>query len=434
MHTPSTKEQIRNSSMRDSGIGDARRETGTLLAACGLTHATLASGAFLPAICLVQIAAQFDLSDAQCGLMFATGPTVTLFSLPLFGHLGERWGRHGLLVAGLILLAISFLLIRSANDFSLLLVGAATMGLASAVINSLVSPLIMDMFPIRTAPIMNLIHACFQIGLVITAVAGGTYLACLGNWRDTFWPVIGLSFGSAVLFAVARFPSALARRSPTGVMELLRQRAFWLCAVVIAVSGGVEAGLISWVPTFLQRQFDLTLAEGILKDRLGLMNPKPFMGSLGLVFFALPMVLGRWFYGSIAEQYGHLSTLFASCLISAITLVALGQAETVSFSILCLIILGLSLSGMWPTILTYSGETIHASLPTLFAFMAMSGLLGVSVCSWAIGQTAEWIGLQAGLSALSLPVFVGMFALLALAKIKPSGTADRGAAKSVFTS
>jgi fucose permease len=148
------------------------------------------------------------------------------------------------------------------------------------------------------------------------------------------------------------------------------------------------------------------------------------MGSLGLALFASPMVLGRWFYGSIAERYGHLATLFASCLVSAIALVALGQAETASFSILCLMLLGLALSGMWPTILTYSGDTIHASLPTLFSLMAMAGLLGVSVCSWAIGQLADRFGLQAGLSALVLPVLVGMAALLALAKITPSDTAD----------
>ena len=161
----------------------------------------------------------------------------------------------------------------------------------------------------------------------------------------------------------------------------------------------------------------MTVAEGLLTQQLGLVDPKPLIGSLGLALFAGPMVLGRWFYGSIAERYGHLTTLFVSCLISAIALVALGQAETASFSILCLMLLGLALSGMWPTILTYAGDTIHASLPTLFSLMAMAGLLGVSVCSWAIGQMADRYGLQAGLSALVVPVLASMAALLVLSKI-----------------
>ena len=87
-------------------------------------------------------------------------------------------------------------------------------------------------------------------------------------------------------------------------------------------------------------------------------------------------------------------------------------------------LLGLAMSGMWPTILTYSGDTIHASLPTLFSLMAMAGLLGVSVCSWTIGQLADRCGLHAGLSALVLPVLVAMAALLVLEKITAAGAAD----------
>ncbi len=423
MHVQSDQKQAADLGTLDRSSEEAKGD-GKLLVTCGLTHAALAAGGVLPAICLVQIASQFHLSDAQCGLMFATGPTVTLLTLPLFGLLGERWGKRGLLVVGLILLTLGLLLTRSANAFPLLLIGAATMGLASAIIDALVSPLVMDIFPIRTAPAMNLIHACFQLGLVVTAIFGGLYLSCLGNWRGTFWPVIGLSVGLAIAFATTRFPAALLRSSPAGVLDLLRQRPFWLCAVVIAVSGGVEAGVISWVPTFLQRRFDWTLAEGLLTHQFGLAQPKPLMGSLGLVLFASPMVLGRWFYGSIAERAGHLATLFVSCLVSAVALVALGQAETASFSVFCLMLLGLALSGMWPTILAYSGKTIHASLPTLFSLLAMAGLLGVSVCSWAIGQMADRIGLQAGLSALVVPMLAGMIALLALAKIASSDTAD----------
>jgi len=424
MHYPSVREQAGESNIVPDRDGEGKRDAKSLLTICGLTHAALAAGGVLPAVCLVQIAAQFNLSDARCGLLFAVGPTVTLLALPLFGLLGERWGKQGLLVAGLSLLTLGLLLIRGSSDFSLLLMGAATMGLSSAIIDGLVSPLVIDISPIRTAPMMNLVHACFQVGLVVSALVGGVYLSCQGNWRDTFWPVIVLSAALAIAYACSRFPPAQVRSSPAGVLRLLRQGPFWLCAVVIAVSGGVEAGIISWIPTFLQRQFDLSVAEGLLTHRLGLPNPKPLMGSLGLVLFASPMVLGRWFYGSIAERYGHLVTLFASCLISAIALVALGQAETAGFSIFCLMLLGLALSGMWPTILTYAGETIHASLPTLFSLMAMAGLLGVSVCSWAIGQMADRIGLQAGLSALVLPVLIGMAALLALAKITRHGTAN----------
>jgi predicted MFS family arabinose efflux permease len=100
-----------------------QRGNNKLLATCGLTHAALASGGVLPAICLVQIAAQFHLNDARSGLIFAVGPTVTMLTLPMVGLLGERWGKRGLLIAGLCLLAVGLWLIRSSGDFSMLLMG-----------------------------------------------------------------------------------------------------------------------------------------------------------------------------------------------------------------------------------------------------------------------------------------------------------------------
>jgi MFS family permease len=166
----------------------------------------------------------------------------------------------------------------------------------------------------------------------------------------------------------------------------------------------------------LQLRFDFTMAERWLTSQWGLSHPKPFLGSLGVVLVASPMILGRWFYGSIAERIGHLKILFASCLVSVIALIALGQAESATFSIGCFMLLGLALSGVWPTILAYSGEIIHASLPTLFSLMAMAGLLGVSLCSWAIGQLAERFGLQVGMSALALPALLGMAAIVGLSR------------------
>lgn len=117
MHVQTNQEQASESSKDDCSKGKHG-----LLATCGLSHAALAAGGVLPAICLVQIAAQFDLSDAQCGLMFAVGPTITLFTLPLFGLLAERYGKQVLLVLGLGLLALGLLLIRNASEFYPLLV------------------------------------------------------------------------------------------------------------------------------------------------------------------------------------------------------------------------------------------------------------------------------------------------------------------------
>ena len=180
---------------------------------------------------------------------------------------------------------------------------------------------------------------------------------------------------------------------------------------------GRGAGFGVWVPTFLQRQFDMVGAGNWLVERAGLSDPKPFLGGLGLALFAAPMVVGRWFYGSLAEWCGYLRILLTSCLISAVSIVGLWQATSASSSILWLALLGLALSGVWPTLLIYAGSTIKANPQTLFALLAMAGLAGVSICSWGVGQLADFFGaIHVGLGALIFPLLAAMLALMALSR------------------
>jgi len=386
-----------------------------LLGVAGLSSAVLAGGRVLPAVCLVQIAAQFQLTDEQCGRFFAVAPTTTLLTLPIFGLLGERWGKRGILAVGLALLAIGMAFYYRATSFSLLLIGSTALGLSCSTIDALISPLTVDLFPHRTGPMMNLVHCCFQIGIVVCALLGGLYLSRQGDWNQMFLPLTIAAALLAVAFACSRFPAALVHAVPMKVAELLRNGPFWLCAVVIFVAGGVETGVMVWLPAFLQRQFDMHAVSEWLSFTFGLSDPKPLIGAIGLALFAAPMVVGRWFYGSIAERLGYLRTLIASCLIASMALIGFGQAMSAVTSILWLSLLGLALSGLWPTLLIHAGRTIQANPPTLFSMLAMAGLAGCSTCSWGVGYLSD-VGytLQVGLGALIVPILAALVALYIL--------------------
>jgi len=364
----------------------------------------------------VQIAEEFQLSNARCGLIFATGAVVTLVTLPPFGILAERLGKRVLLTVGLALLLMGLAVFRAAPNYPVLLFASALLGVASSIIEALISPLVADLSPRRTAPPMNLVHACYQGGLVIVAVGAGAHLAVGGAWRAAFWPVMIVSALLALVFAVTPFPPALAPEAAHSVARLLRQPPFWLCAVVIAAAGGVEVGVTNWVASFFQREFDLAGAGARLAVRFGLIDPGPLLGGLGLALFAAPMVVGRWFYGSVAERYGYIRTLLASSLASMVALGGLGWSSTPVASLLWLSVLGLAVSGMWPTVLTYAQSIVPAGPATLFALLAMAGLLGVAGCSWGIGRIADSFGLHRGLTALGIPALVAVVALTLLAR------------------
>lgn len=396
---------------RELGIGARYR----LLGVAGLSSAVLAGGGVLPAVCLVQIAAQFQLTDEQCGRFFAVAPTTTLLTLPVFGLLGERWGKRGILAVGLALLAIAMAFYNTATNFSILLMGSTALGLSCSIIDALISPLTVDLFPYRTGPMMNLVHCCFQIGIVFCALLGGLYMSRQGDWNAMFFPLMIIAALLAAAFACSHFPAALVHSTPMKVAELLRSGAFWLCAVVIFVAGGVETGVIVWLPAFLQRQFDMVAISQWLSLTFGLSDPKPLLGALGLALFAAPMVVGRWFYGSVAERFGYLGTLMTSCVLASIALIGFGQAMSAVTSILWLALLGLALSGLWPTLLIHAGRTIQANPPTLFSLLAMAGLAGCSSCSWGVGFLSDaGFSLQVGLSALIVPVLAAFFAIVVM--------------------
>ena len=142
------------------------------------------------------------------------------------------------------------------------------------------------------------------------------------------------------------------------------------------------------------------------------------MGAGGVALLSAPMAVCRWCYCSVAVRCGYRRTLLASCGISAIALGALGLATTATASVTWLAILGLALSGMWPTVLSYASVTMSARPPTLFALLSMAGLLGVAGCSWAVGRAADQLGLHAGLTLLILPILIGLAAFAALPRTR----------------
>ena len=384
-----------------------------LLAGGSLSHAALAAGQVLPGICLVQLADDFRLSDSECGVFLAIAPTISLLTLPVFGRLSEHIGKRLLLAVGLTLLACAMACYGTASSFSLMVVGSLLLGVAGAIVDGLVSPLVVDLFPYRSAPIMNLVHCCFQIGIVVVAFGAGYFLSNEGLWRRTFLPVLAVSVVAAATFTFTRFPSAVLHVEPLRLTRLIISGRFWMCAIVIFMAGGVESGILAWVPAFLQR-FDLSTLGHWLADALHLSDPKPLLGALGVALFAAPMVVGRWVYGQLAERFGYIRTLMLSCVICLICLIGLGLAQSAGGSIVWLSLLGLALSGVWPTLLIVAGTAIHANTPTLFSLLAMFGLAGISICNWGVGQLANAYGLQIGLSALVSPVVLSIAALAAL--------------------
>ena len=122
------------------------------------------------------------LNPGEVGLLFGIQGITSFFSKPIMGRVSDRVGRRPLIVLGLLICAITFVLMPHTASLAALLVLAAGFGFGEAVVSSSTSALVADLSELRTlgagmgmqGTIMDIGHAAGPLiaGLMI---AGTSY-------------------------------------------------------------------------------------------------------------------------------------------------------------------------------------------------------------------------------------------------------------------
>jgi MFS family permease len=145
--------------------------------------------------------AQAGLQVGQIGVLAAAYPAVWGFGQLLTGPLSDRWGRKGLIVAGMWLQAAALALVAASSGFGPWLAGAVLLGAGTAMV-----------YPTLLAAVGDVAHPAWR------ASAVGVYRL----WRDG-----GFAVGALLAGAVADLVGLAA--------------AVWVVAAVTALSGLVVA-------------------------------------------------------------------------------------------------------------------------------------------------------------------------------------------------
>ncbi|HEX5682371.1 MAG TPA: MFS transporter [Desulfobacterales bacterium] len=144
----------------------------------GLQNMTMgALEAFLP-IYAVEVA---GLSAFEAGLLWAVQIVVTMVSKPLMGRISDRFGRKPIIVAGLILCAISFFFIPLLKSFSTLSAAALLFGLGEAFVTSSSAAMVADMCKARHfGTAMGVFGTIFDIGHASGPILSGILIGVWG--------------------------------------------------------------------------------------------------------------------------------------------------------------------------------------------------------------------------------------------------------------
>lgn len=147
---------------------------------------------------------------------------------------------------------------------------------------------------------INLLHACYGVGAVVSPLLVTVALATGAGWRAAFGVVAGLMFVIAVVFTVARHgwdDGVPAAASPAATSE---GRVWSLPAtlglVTVVLQTGLESSVAIWAYSYL------TLGRGV--------GPA-VAGALASGYW-LTLVVGRLGFGQLAERLGAPGPCWAS--------------------------------------------------------------------------------------------------------------------------
>lgn len=366
----------------------------------------------------VALAADFQLSKAQLGLMFSPVFWCFTIAILLCGLLIDRVGMrvlHALsgvgylLGTGLVLLApptggpvASFF---DAPGTAMLYVGFMLMGLAQGLVEGVTNPLIATLYRDAKVKQLNVLHAWYPGGLIL----GGLTVALLGGAFDAGWQLkMGLVLIPSAIYLVMalrlRYPpteSVESQRSSGETWRALARPLFLVLFAGMWLTSAVELGPDQWFPVVM----------GALVPQLE--------GVLFLVYTAGLMFALRAFAAGLADRR-PLLTLLVCSLLSAVGLYWLGSLEAGSTSALTAFaaatVFGIGRSFFWPTMLGVVAEKVPRGGALALCLMGGAGMASVSIILPVMGARMDQLGAGAALQmvgAMAL-VLVVLFAALML--------------------
>lgn len=165
---------------------DVGRPNWSAVFAVAFCVACLITVEFLPVSLLTPMAQDLGVSEGVAGQSVTVTAFVAMFASLFITNVIGKTDRRLVVIAFSVLLTLSCLLVSFANNFILLLLGRACLGLALGGFWAMSASLTMRLVPARTiAKALSVIFGAVSIALVIAAPLG-SFLGGIIGWRQVF--------------------------------------------------------------------------------------------------------------------------------------------------------------------------------------------------------------------------------------------------------
>lgn len=398
---------------------------------------------FVAAINLaVPALAASSLHPSASELLWVVDAYVILFACLVIpaGALGDRIGRKGVLITGMMVFAIGAVVSAAAGDVVMMLIGRVITGIGAAcVLPNALAVLIHSTEPARRPRAIAIWAACSGIGGVVGNVGGGAILT-VGSWRWLFVAVVPVAVLGGIWVALGAPRSSRHDRS-VGVSAAALLTAATL-ALLLGITWGPESGWSSGlvVGAFVAAVVLLSAWAFIeLRARHPMLDPRLFAipglraASLGM-FITFFGMFGFFFLNASLMQYGRGFTVLQAGLgvlpmvVPMIVgtrhvpaLVArLGERSVIAiaFTAIAVGLFGLSVAlhqgyGVYAIWLVVAGVGVTLALPTLTTVIAGALPREQAGVAGGLQATTRELGSALGVAVIGTLLTSGLVSRLA---------------------
>jgi DHA1 family multidrug resistance protein-like MFS transporter len=336
-------------------------------------------------------------------IVFAGPYVLSIILVPVWGKLGDRYGRKMMLVRSIIGLSIAMFLMGFAQNVVQLFLLRVLQGAVSGFIASSLSFVSAETPVERTGFAMSLLQSAQSAGNIIGPFAGGV-LSDLFGIRPVFFVVALLCLVSGIL-VIAFVRETNFKRNSTekqkkfGFKNVWKNRGLRLLLLFILIS---QAGIHFTSPVFPFFIEELNIPEGYLSTITGFMVG--IVGILSIIFAP------KW--GRRNDKKDFKKTLSnASLIVGASTILQLivnNWLMLIPFRI----IIGIFIAAIIPTLYsTLSKKSDQEHIGETMGFASSANLLGALIsfllCSYVSSNFGiEWVFIISGLMLISVPAIM----------------------------
>jgi fucose permease len=338
-----------------------------------------ASAANALPICYVMIARDLGFSLTQAGLLGFITSFEQFFVMIFSCFVAARFGKIKVLKTALLIIGVGLFAFSFTSSYATTITLMLLIGLGNALIEALLTPLVEDLHPQDSGAKMNLLHAFWPIGVLVSVLLIGELLSRGVSWRFMF---VGLAAGAFLVFLF--YPSSrrvelpVSRTDFSHMGEILSKPRFWFLGFALFFAGASEIAFAFWSASYIQIHFQ-TL---------------PRAGALGAAIFALGMVVGRMGSSHLLRWIGLKQLIYVSALLALAGSLTFFWINDLPTLYLFMFFMGLTIACYWPSIQTYAARVLPVDPTVLMIFLSCFGIPGASLSPLLMGIIGDNFGLR----------------------------------------